>query len=170
MTLVGDQISLRAVEPSDVDRLYKWENDASLWNDSCAVVPYSKYHLQQYIETAGDLYVLRQLRLMIELNDTHETVGCIDLIDFEPRFERAEIAVLVDKAFQRKGYATEAVEMMKKYASDFLHLHQLYAYVGEDNEASLRLFDSTGFEKIVLLKDWCRDKNWRNCWLLQLIF
>lgn len=169
MNFEGEKISLRAVEPTDVDLLYKWENDASLWGEGSAIAPYSKYHLQSFVETAGDIFSLRQMRLMIVSNHDHQTVGCIDLIDFEPRFARAEVAVLVDSPYQNKGYATEALQLMKNYAFRFLCLHQLYAYVSEYNNVSLRLFMSAGFFKIALLKEWYRDEDWKNCWLLQYI-
>ncbi len=169
MNFVGEIITLRAVEPSDVDLLYKWENDATLWGEGSAIAPYSKFHLQSYVKTAGDIFSLRQMRLMIVSNQDQATVACVDLIDFEPRFARAEVAVLVDTPYQNKRYATEALRLIKNYAFHFLCLHQLYAYVGEFNNASLRLFSSAGFQKTVLLKEWYRDEDWKNCWLMQLI-
>ena len=43
------------------------------------------------------------------------------------------------------------------YALRTLHLHQLYAVVNEDNEPSLQLFTSLGFERKMVLEDWLFD-------------
>ena len=32
--LVGENISLRALEPEDLDLFYQWENDSSIWKIS----------------------------------------------------------------------------------------------------------------------------------------
>jgi diamine N-acetyltransferase len=43
------------------------------------------------------------------------------------------------------------------------NLHQLYAYVTEDNEDSKILFEKSGFLQTATLKDWvCRDNKFKN--------
>ncbi len=50
-------IELRALEPSDIDILYNWENDQKLWHLSNTVAPFSKFILEQYIMNAEqDIY------------------------------------------------------------------------------------------------------------------
>ena len=48
--LETDIIRLRALEPEDVDVLYKWENDTNIWKVSNTVAPFSRYILRQFIE------------------------------------------------------------------------------------------------------------------------
>ena len=40
-----NKIKLRAIEPEDLEVLYKIENDVRLWNIGVTNVPYSKYTL-----------------------------------------------------------------------------------------------------------------------------
>ena len=55
--LKNDLVTLRALEPTDLDILYKWENDTALWVVSDTVAPYSREALWQYLETnTGDIY------------------------------------------------------------------------------------------------------------------
>ena len=55
--LSNDKITLRAMEPSDIDLIYKWENDTSLWTVSDTVAPYSREALMLYIANcANDIY------------------------------------------------------------------------------------------------------------------
>ena len=65
--LETDIIKLRALEPEDVDILYRWENDPRVWKMSGTVAPFSKYILRRFIESQKyDIYETRQMRLVIE--------------------------------------------------------------------------------------------------------
>ena len=82
MSLMLD-VALRALEPEDIDLLYKWENDMEIWEVSNTLTPFSKHQLKTYIELAQlDIYQTKQLRLIVEgTNEDGEcsTVGLIDL-------------------------------------------------------------------------------------------
>ena len=171
MFLSSKNISLRALEPTDLDFLYALENDASIWEVSNSVAPYSKFILQKYLENAAaDIYETRQLRFVIS-EETHGAVGAVDLFDFEPQHLRAGIGISVLAGFRKNKYASVALDLLKKYARELLNLHQLYASVPEDNFASLQLFRRAGFEECGLHKDWLRtSEGWKNVVEFQLIF
>ena len=42
-------VNLRAIEPEDLDLLYRIENDVRLWNVGTSNVPYSRYVLHDYV-------------------------------------------------------------------------------------------------------------------------
>ena len=46
--LRGENINLRALEPSDLDVLYNWENDTSIWKVSQTIAPFSKNILAKF--------------------------------------------------------------------------------------------------------------------------
>ena len=153
----GKNIRLRAIEPEDLDILYEIENDRRLWDVGATNVPYSRYSLHNYIASqTNDIFADRQLRLMIE-NEDGQTIGIVDLMNFDPQHQRAEIGIVVMTPWRRKGYAKEAVAQIVKYSTERLHLHQLYAFVATDNEASLRLFRKSGFVSGSVLTDWLFD-------------
>jgi diamine N-acetyltransferase len=158
--LENDIIRLRALEPEDLDQLYLWENDASLWELGSTLSPYSRYLLKQYIaDSKNDIYVSKQLRLIIELKETGTVVGTIDLYDFEPHHRRAGVGILIDDAHQRKGYAKKALKLLIHYAFYFINIHQLYAFIPVTNTPSLLLFEQCGFETMGTLKDWLSTTN-----------
>lgn len=65
--LESNRITLRALEPEDLDILYKWENDSRLWQNGSTLTPYSKFALRDYLENSlQDIFQSRQLRLMVE--------------------------------------------------------------------------------------------------------
>ena len=156
ITLTGKAVYLRALEPEDLDFVHGVENDERIWEVSNTQTPYSKFLIKQYLANAHqDIYEAKQLRLVIcELNST-KAVGLIDLFDFDPRNRRAGIGILIKNSVDRnKGIGKEALELLIKYSFLKLNLKQIYANIDTNNEASLRLFATFGFEKIGVKKDW----------------
>jgi diamine N-acetyltransferase len=169
--MIGKNISLRALEPSDSELLYLWENDPEVWIVSNTSAPYSQFAIDQYILNSGDIYTSKQLRLMIILNEEPSTaVGAIDLFDFDPQNLRAELGILIANDFRGRGFATEAIELMKNYAFNTLNLHQLYAHIPCNKELNLHLFEKCGFVHTSTLKSWRRNnKTWLDEYVMQLI-
>lgn len=153
--LQTDEIVLRALEPSDVDVLYAWENNTKIWNVSSTLTPYSKKTLMEYIDAAqNDIYTCKQLRLMIDLQSSGQTVGTIDLYDFDAHNRRAGIGIFVTEEFQNQKIATKALACLLRYCQSMLLLHQVYVEVPTYNELSLLLFQHAGFEIVGTKKDW----------------
>lgn len=176
-TLEGKNIKLRAIEPSDSNLIYKWENDTSVWHAGNTIEPFSKHIIDQYVKKAHlDLFQLNQLRLMIDIKETEnfplQTIGSIDLFDIDNMHQRAGVGILIaEKEARNRGYANQALKVLINYCSEVLLLHQLYCNIDEDNEASLHLFKKNGFKITGEKKDWIRTKKgWKTEYFLQLIF
>ncbi|MDE6215633.1 GNAT family N-acetyltransferase [Bacteroides sp.] len=153
----GERVRLRAMEPEDLEVMYAMENDPQSWEVSNFTVPYSKFVLKQYIEHSEcDMFADRQLRMMVVRLEDDVVVGTIDMIDFVPMHGRGEVGIAVRKEYQGNGYAKEALNLLCDYAFGFLYLKQLIAHVTVDNEASIRLFESCGFVRCGLLREWWR--------------
>lgn len=153
--LENKMIRLRATEPEDLELLYRWENDTEMWKNGIAVAPFSRFSIRQYlIDTKQDLYTDRQLRLMIALQESGETIGTIDLYDFDPFHRRAGVGILIDKQFRERGYGLQTLELLEAYAFGFLHLYQLYAFIPATNIVSIQLFTSARYISAGLLKEW----------------
>ena len=172
MLLENEKIKLRAPEPEDLDILYKWENDTELWHLGSTLAPYSRFDLKQYLLSAKDIYEAKQLRLIIETKNAlhNTTIGTIDLYDFDPHNSRAAVGIMIDKAYQQNGFATETLSLLCKYAFSFLKLHQLYAYIPANNKPSIKLFERCGFKEKGLLPDWQQTTNgYENVLIVSLI-
>ena len=150
----GLKVYLRALEPTDLPTLYEWENDLDNWLISSTFAPFSAYVLKQFIENPQDIYINHQLRLMVVELATGNTVGAVDIFDFDPAHHRAGIGILISPAARHQGFATEAVALTKKYVFQVLHLHQIYCNILADNDLSLRLFQHSGFEICGRKRDW----------------
>ncbi|GAA4274627.1 GNAT family protein [Aquimarina gracilis] len=155
LTLKGENIFLRALEPEDLDFVYVIENDEQIWEMSSTQTPYSRFLIKQYLENAHqDIYEIKQLRLVICTYDD-ASIGLIDLFDYNPTHNRAGVGIIIAEKEQRgKGYGAEALELITKYGFTHLRLHQLYANISEDNTTSIKLFENCGFSKVGIKKEW----------------
>ena len=170
--LSDNLIHLRALEPSDIDLLYNWENDPSVWQVSDTRTPFSRHVLEQYVlNSQSDIYSARQLRLIIQLEKSKKPLGCIDLFDFDPHHKRAGIGIVIaDESEQGKGYAAAALSLVIKYAFTTLNLNQLYCNITADNEHSIRLFTKHSFRNSGLKKQWLNVSGvWKDEFLFQLL-
>ena len=147
---------LRALEPSDIDLMYIWENDPEVWRVGGTTAPLSLERIAQFVEEQSyDLYATKQMRLIIETEGI--AVGTLDILDFDPLHLRFGIGILIYAPEARgKGYARAAIEAIKSYAHETLALKQIWASVAEDNGASIALFESCGFELCGRRKAWLR--------------
>lgn len=154
-------VTLRALEPTDLNQLYRWENDDRVWFSSATTRPLSKQTLQLYIESVNDIYTDKQVRLIIDFDG--KAVGCIDLFDFEPLHQRAGVGIMIDIDFEGLGYASMALKELQKYAFSQLGLHQLYCNIASGNPRSVTLFEKANFIQTGIKKEWLRiDKQWQD--------
>lgn len=188
MRLQGRIVSLRAVEPRDVERLYEWENDVEIWAVSGTTEPFSRAQMERFVERqmeGADLLRTGQLRLMIDVRQADglsradgaaenengsmsgnvsggvsggggfRTVGAVDLFEYDPLNGRAGLGILIyGEENRRRGYASDTLEILCRYAREQLRLHQLWCTVGAGNAASLALFRQAGFVETGVRRDW----------------
>ena len=154
---VMERIRLRALEPEDLEWLYRVENDETIWKWGNTNVPYSRYALKKYIaESRHDIYADGQLRLAAVMSDGR-VVGCADLVNFSPRHLRAEVGILVFPEHWGKGYGAALLQLLVEYSRTQLYLHQLYAVVSARNIRACRTFEKADFGLSAVLPDWLRE-------------
>lgn len=182
--LLGDKVALREMRDDDLELLFDWENRPELDYLGNEHEPLTEAQLSHFINhSTGDIYTDGQLRLMIDIKDSspslHQkdelstlsgqedslaalamTVGCIDLFEFDPYNQRAGVGILIaDNEHRKQGYAAESLSLLTNYCFEVLNFKQLYCHIPVDNEASVRLFTSLGFEQTGRCKDWVKKGN-----------
>jgi len=156
MTMVGEKIVLKAVEPEDLGLMYIIENDSSLWKYGHCNVPYSLYSLRRFIEeNRSDVFADGQVRFAIHLKEGG-VVGFVDLQNFSAVHMRAEVGIVIMEDAQGCGYATDALGVLATYAREILHMHHLYAVVSTDNGKACKLFHRSGYTCAATLPQWLR--------------
>lgn len=155
MFIKNDILALRSAEPDDAEQIYLWENDRDIWRISGTHVPYSRFQIEQFLLGNNDLPSQKQLRLMIDLPN-RQTIGCIDIFDYDAFNSRAALGILIDKAFRQQGYAKAALALCTEYLFKDVMLHQVYCSIDACNTESKKLFLGQGFEQCGQRKDWIR--------------
>lgn len=171
MFLSNEKVSLRALEPSDLDFIFSWENNTNVWEISNTLVPFSRFVLTQYLKTQHlDIYSTKQLRLVI-MDEKKIAIGLIDLFDFDPKHNRVGVGILLDFNFRGKGYAKAALKLLEKYCFKHLDMNQVYANISFENIESIGLFESLGYQKVGVKRDWIKTaKGYADEILYQKIF
>ena len=147
-------VSIRAIEPSDIDFLFAIENDISLWKYSNRSSPYSRNLLHNYIANSGrDIFETKQVKFTI-VGKKNSPVGFIDLFDFEPLHHRAGVGLVITAEERSKGYGAAALAFIEFYAKKQLQLHQLYADIAVENKPSIELFENQNYVLMGTKKDW----------------
>jgi diamine N-acetyltransferase len=158
MFIKDETIMLRCAEPEDAELIYRWENDRDNWRVSGTHVPFTRFQIEQFLLSNNDLFSQKQLRLMIDLNETGESIGCIDIFDYDTLNQRAGLGILIDKSHRQQGFAKAALALCVEYLFKDVLLHQVYCSIDETNTESQQLFLGQGFMLCGKRKDWIRTK------------
>ncbi|MBR1889210.1 MAG: GNAT family N-acetyltransferase [Alloprevotella sp.] len=147
-------ITLRPLEPEDLDILYTIENAPESWSIGLPGTLYSRFSLRKYIlSQTSSLTEQGQLRQVIDLDG--RAIGLIDLFDYDAIAQRAEVGIAVLKTERHNGYATEALRLLILQARQTLNLHQLTAKITPySNPSCNQVFEHNGFCLIATLPDW----------------
>ena len=129
MFITHDKVSLRIAEPEDANRIYHWENDRRIWRVSETNGPTSRFQIEQFLLSNGDIVSNRQLRLMIHIETESDPVGCVDLFEYEPVHERIGVGILIDESFRQQGVATQALRLLLDFCFNDILVHQVFCLI-----------------------------------------
>ena len=142
--LIGRNIQLRYLNQSDLNFLYKIENDQTLWRYGSEKKYFSKKVLSEYINNSKlDITINNQLRFVIDFKNT--PIGLIDLYDY--RKSSAGIGIVIIEEYREKGFGKESLLLIKKYCSGKLKIRELFCAIQDNNMNSVKLFTSIGFKE-----------------------
>ncbi len=80
-------------------------------------------------------------------------IGTSTLFHTDEKNRRAEIGYALNREFWGKGYITEALNSLLKFAFEELNLHRIEADVDPRNLASIRVLERFGFQKEGYLRE-----------------
>jgi len=143
----GEKVFLKKIKVSDVTEEYlKWVNDPEI--TQYLEIRFNKYSLDKIKEyVAGFENKDDDFLFMIVAKENNRHIGNIHLGPINKNHKFAYVGIMIgDKDSWGKGYGTEAVKLVKKYACDELGLHKLIAGCYENNLSSIKLFQKAGFQ------------------------
>jgi len=142
----GKLIRLRAVEPSDWETHWQWDQDTDAARLTYQIpFPRSRQGTQAWADDQSKLgYLGDNFRFQIEtLNG--ELVGTLNTHSCNPRCGTFGYGIFVAPEHRRSGYAAEAVRLVLHYFFDELRYQKCNAEVYGFNEPSQRFHEEIGF-------------------------
>jgi len=160
-TLKGELINIRQLRRSDAESITKHANDARVAKYLPMLPhPYSLKDAHEYINSS-----FRKARKKtcyyfgIELPESGEIIGGISLRNINLPDSNAETGYMLGRKFWGRGYASEALQLVLRFAFVELDLHRVYAVVQETNKASIKMLERAGFTHESVMREANRMNN-----------
>ena len=97
-------------------------------------------------EAGVQMYGKSLLMFHLIEKETQQVIGWCGYHTWYTQHNRAELGyVLTDDAAKGKRYMSEALPVVLRYGFDTMQLHRVEAFIGVDNEASIKLVKRHGF-------------------------
>lgn len=168
--LKGENIYLRGVEIEDLSFIERVENNPENWLVSGTLIPFSKKSIEEYVLAIRDLNSDKQCRFIISTIEEDESIGTIDLFEYDSINKRAGIGIIIEEKHRKMGYGSEALNVLCDYAFSYLNLHQIWANIIDSNLASQNLFENNDFKKTAVKFQWIQTNGkWYDAYFYQRI-
>ncbi len=165
LEIEGERIVLRKLRVSDVLDIYKNLQDKDMVKWTLNIPwPYKKQDAVKWIrKTHYGIKKRKEYSLGIILKNENKLIGAISLMHIDCKNKNAELGYWLGKKYWGKGYMTEAVKLMLKFAFEKLKLHRIYANLFEKNVASRRVLEKASFKLEGIMREHkYRYNKWHN--------
>ena len=151
MNLKGEKVFLRAIEKEDMEFLREMINNPELERNVVGwSFPISKYEQEKWFES--QVQNKDNIRYIIEVDRERIGVVTITNIDWKNRKACHGIKLCNDK-IKGKGYGTDTVMTIMKYAFEELQLNKLYSTILDYNIPSMNLYKKCGWSVDGVLRE-----------------
>lgn len=140
-------IQLRPLERKDLKFVHQLDNNANVmryWFEE----PY-----EAFVELVDlyDKHIHDQTERRFIIQSQAKPIGLVELMEINHIHRNAEFQIIIDPAYQGKGYASKATKLAMEYAFNILNLYKLYLLVDQENEKAIHIYSKLGFVKEGLL-------------------
>ena len=143
MTIPGRRVRLRAIERSDIPTFVRWFNDPEVGQYLQMYMPMSLAEEERWFEpqlTSVDSRVFG-----IETLDGRH-IGNLGLHNLDWNERCAVLGIVIgEKDYWGKGYGTDAVNTVLRFAFEQMNLHRIQLSVYAYNERAVRCYEKCGF-------------------------
>lgn len=142
---MNPNIYLRPLNIEDAKISYQWRNDPKVWvytefkpHNPGITMEKEMEWLRNKLEKTNDK------RFAICLDDTHQYIGNIQLIDVQDR--QGEFHMFIgERGFWGKGIGKTATRLLLDHAFAEMELDSVFLFAHEDNAAGLSIYKKLGF-------------------------
>jgi RimJ/RimL family protein N-acetyltransferase len=169
MTLAGNLVRLRSVEPSDYALLAEWYNNSEVmryWGlpgYTVSIAEVARREEEQAARQNSRKYIVETLE--------SRAIGQIDYYELDWRVRSASVSIMIaEPDFWGGGFGTDAMHTLLRYLFRQLGLHRVSLNVHESNERARHSYAKNGFREEGVMRDWAFfDGHWENGILMSVL-
>lgn len=142
----GKLVNLRARETGDIERMTRWINDREVQHFHSARYPWSLAAEEAFMgPRIARPIAFGEVLFAIETKDGVH-IGSCGLHGASPEDRRAELGIMIgEKAYWSKGYGTDAVATMVRFAFGEMDLNRVELHVFDFNARGIAAYRKGGF-------------------------
>ncbi len=170
--IIGKKVSLRAVEPGDLEKLRDWRNIEGFRKNFREHRELSILNQQIWFEKVS----VSQNDYMFSIinSETKELIGACGLLYINWIIRSADYSFYIGKDGQyidNEGYADEATQLLLKYGFDQLGLNKIWMELYEFDQVKIDFFTGKHkFKKDGILRQNCfKDGKYHDSFLISLL-
>jgi len=146
--LEGELVTLRALEPDDLERCHRWMNDSEVTRFlEGGRYPLSMANERQWLDAAMTTRSgFSDVLLAIETRDGGVHIGNAGLHEASPEHRRAYLGIVIgEKEYWSKGYGTDTVRALLRFAFEQMNLNRVELGTFDFNERAQACYRKCGF-------------------------
>lgn len=146
--LETDRLKLRRADAHDIHELFAMRSDPDMMKYIPRPLATELAEASEHLKIMDEKITGNEMiNWAITLKDDPKMMGTIGYYHIKPEHYRAEIGYMLLPEYQGKGYVTEAIDRVVKYAFTTMNLHSIEAVIDPDNVASARVLEKCSFVK-----------------------
>lgn len=168
MHLETERLLIRDLTLDDKQAIFNYRSDAEA-NKFQSWIPETLEDVEQFIERNNKEFNQPEswYQVLITEKDSKAVIGDIGIHFFGSENLQAELGITLNKDFQGRGYASEALKGVINFLFSDLKKHRIMASIDPENIDSLKLMERIGFRKE---GHFVKSLFWKNNWTDDVIY
>jgi RimJ/RimL family protein N-acetyltransferase len=149
LKLTTERLILRPINLDDAKAVFQYRSDSNA-NKYQGWIPARIEDVDYFINNTVSNTINKKgtwFQFVITLKHNGELIGDIGLHFFDNENKQVEVGCTLNKDYQKKGFAKEAMDEIMKYIFITLNKHRIIASIDPENSSSIRLFEKLKFRK-----------------------
>ena len=142
------RLTLRPIQATDKAAVFDYRSDAET-NKYQGWIPKTEKEVEDFIAKNHTEFNLPDtwFQLVIIEKESEKIIGDMGIHFIGTENQQVELGCTLNKTFQNKGYATEALRGIIDFLFKELKKHRIVTSIDPENESSIRLVERLGFRK-----------------------
>ncbi|MCY1661966.1 GNAT family N-acetyltransferase [Chryseobacterium sp. SL1] len=168
MYLETERLLIRDLTLDDKQAVFNYRSDAEA-NKFQGWIPETLEDVEQFIERNNKEFNQPEswYQVLITEKDSKAVIGDIGIHFFGSENLQAELGITLNKDFQGRGFASEALKGVINFLFGDLKKHRIMASIDPENIDSLKLMERIGFRKE---GHFVKSLFWKNNWTDDVIY